>query len=80
MALENVKKSLDEAEEYKDLIINKEMAEEKITDKTLLIIVDTHKASYVEVPSLLEKTNQIAIIDHHRRSTDFIKKSIQSKK
>ena len=76
MALENVKKSLDEAEEYKDLIINKEMAEEKITDKTLLIIVDTHKASYVEVPSLLEKTNQIAIIDHHRRSTDFIKKSI----
>ena len=48
----------------------------KITTKTLLIIVDTHKSSYVEAPGLLEKTNQIAVIDHHRRSTDFIKKSI----
>ena len=76
MALENVKKSLDEEEEYKDVIINKEVAEEKITSKTLLIIVDTHKASYVEAPNLLEKTNQIAIIDHHRRSPDFITKSI----
>ena len=76
MALESVKKSLDEEEEYKEVIINNEIAEEKITPKTLLIIVDTHKSNYVEVPSLLEKTNQIAIIDHHRRSPDFITKSI----
>ena len=76
MALENVKKSLDEEEEYKDVIINKEIAEEKITPKTLLIIVDTHKSNYVEAPNLLDKTNQIAIIDHHRRSPDFISKSI----
>ena len=76
MALGNIKKSLDEDEEYKKVIINKEIAEEKITPKTLLIIVDTHKTSYVEDPILLEKTNQIAIIDHHRRSPDFITKSI----
>ena len=76
MALGNIKKSLDEDEEYKEVIINKEIAEEKITPKTLLIIVDTHKTSYVEDPILLEKTNQIAIIDHHRRSPDFITKSI----
>ncbi len=76
MALENVKKSLDEDAEYKEVIINKEIAEEKITDKTLLIIVDTHKTGYVEDPLLLEKTNQVAIIDHHRRSPDFINKSI----
>ena len=76
MALGNIHKSLDEDEEYKDVIINKEVAEEKITPKTLLIVVDTHKTSYVEAPELLEKTNQIAIIDHHRRSPDFITKSI----
>lgn len=76
MALGNVKKSLDEDEEYKEVIINKELAREKITEKTLLIIVDTHKTSYVEDELLLEKTNQIAIIDHHRRSPDFISKSI----
>ena len=76
MALGPVKASLDEENEFEGVIINKEIAEEKITDKTLLIIVDTHKSSYVEDPGLLEKTNQIAIIDHHRRSPDFIQKSI----
>ena len=76
MALEGVKQSLDEEEDYKDVIINKEVAEEKITEKTLLIVVDTHKESYVEAPELLEKTSQIAVIDHHRRSPDFIQKSI----
>ena len=76
MALGPVKASLDEENEFEGVIINKEIAEEKITDKTLLIIVDTHKSSYVEDPSLLEKTNQIAVIDHHRRSPDFIQKSI----
>ena len=75
-ALEDLKNSIDEQEIYKGIIINKEIADERITEKTLLIIVDTHKASYVEAPELIEKTNQIAIIDHHRRSPDFIQKSI----
>ena len=56
-ALEDLKNSIDEQEIYKGIIINKEIADEKITDKTLLIIVDTHKASYVEAPELIEKTN-----------------------
>ena len=47
-----------------------------ITPDTLLIVVDTHKISYVEAPELLERTGKIAIIDHHRRSPDFIKDSI----
>ena len=75
-ALQDLNYSIEEQEIYKGVIINKEIADEKITDKTLLIIVDTHKASYVEAPELIEKTNQIAIIDHHRRSPDFIQKSI----
>ena len=76
LTLQNIKQSLDEVEEYKQNIINKEIADEKITEKTLLIVVDTHKSTYVEAPELLEKTSKIAIIDHHRRSPDFIKKSI----
>ena len=76
LTLQNIKQSLDEVEEYKQNIINKEIADEKITEKTLLIVVDTHKSTYVEAPELLEKTSKIAIIDHHRRSPDFIKNSI----
>ena len=63
-------------EEYKDILINKETAMEKIDEETLLVVVDTHKTSYVEEPELLEKTNKIVVIDHHRRSADFIEKSI----
>jgi c-di-AMP phosphodiesterase-like protein len=65
--LEAVKK-----EENEDMFIDKQEAMSKISSDTLLIVVDTHKKSYVEVPELLEKTNKIVIIDHHRRSTDYI--------
>ncbi len=63
-------------EEYKNVIINKDEALDKIDNETLLVIVDTHKKSYVEVPELLDKTNKIVVIDHHRRGTDFIDQSI----
>ncbi len=63
-------------EEYKDILINKETAITKINADTLLVIVDTHKKSYVESPELLDKTNKIVVIDHHRRGTDFIEQSI----
>ena len=76
LALKELMQSLSEDEEYKEVILNKEIADNIITSETLLIVVDTNKANYVEVPELLEKTSKIAIIDHHRRSTDFIKESI----
>ena len=63
-------------EEYKDVLIDKETAFTKINKETLLVVVDTHKKSYVECPELLEKTSKIVIIDHHRRSADFIEQSI----
>ena len=63
-------------EEYKNVIIGKDKALEVINPETLLVVVDTHKMSYVEVPELIEKTNKIVIIDHHRRSTDFIENAI----
>ena len=65
-----------ENEEYEGIIIGKEEAIEKTNTETLLVIVDTHKSSYVEVPELLEETNKIVIIDHHRRGTDFIENAI----
>ena len=63
-------------EEYQEALIDRETALEKIDSETLLVIVDTHKKSYVEEPELLDKTNKIVIIDHHRRSADFIDQSI----
>ena len=74
--LDNFIETAKKEEEYENVIISKEEALEKITQETLLVVVDTHKTTYVEVPELLEKTNKIVIIDHHRRSTDFIENAI----
>ena len=43
-----------------------------------MVVVDTHKRSYVEVPELLEKTEKIVVIDHHRKSEDYIENAILS--
>ena len=70
--LQNFKESLMEEPEYEDILINKEVAEENMDEETLLVIVDTHKTNYVEAPELLNKTEKIVVIDHHRRSADYI--------
>lgn len=53
--------------------INCEKALEAADENTLLIIVDTHRPSYVSCPELIEKVGKLAIIDHHRRAADVIK-------
>ena len=69
---------LGKIEEYKDIFITPEDLEELITDDTLLVVVDTHKPSYVEYPELLEKINRKVVIDHHRKATEYIKDSLLS--
>ena len=59
-------------EEYNDLFINKGEALEHIGRKTLIIIVDTHRKSFTEVPELIGNGRQVVIIDHHRRGADYI--------
>ena len=75
-SLENFLKTAKEEEEYENAIIGKDLAISIINEETLLVKVDTHKTTYVEAPELLEKTNKIVVIDHHRRSTDFIENAI----
>ena len=76
LTLKNFIDDINQIEEYKNVLINKETALDKISNETLLIIVDTHKKTYIEEPKLLEKTNKIVIIDHHRRSANYIEKSM----
>ena len=72
MTLSKFIEELEKDDEYKNAIISKNEALNQATNKTLLIITDTHKQNYVEVPELLDKASEIVIIDHHRRSTDYI--------
>ena len=75
-SLDNFINDLKENEEYKDVLIDKNTALNKINQDSLLVVVDTDKRNYVEVPELLEKTDKIVVIDHHRRGTDYIENAI----
>ena len=70
--LKSFKTDLQKDVEYEDTLITKEVAEENIDKETLVVIVDTHKTTYVESPELLKRTDKIVVIDHHRRSADYI--------
>ena len=71
-SLENFIQEVKNDKQYENVFISKQEALSKMTSETLLIITDTHKKTYVEVPELLNETNKIVIIDHHRKSTEFI--------
>ena len=63
-------------DQYQEVFISSETALTQVDSGTLVVVVDTHKKTYVESPELLTKTNKIVVIDHHRRSADFIDNSI----
>lgn len=52
--------------------ISPDEAEEIITKKSLVVVVDCNKPSIVAEPRLLGKTDYKIVIDHHRRGEDFI--------
>lgn len=58
--------------EYSGMLITAERAAEIVDNQTLVIIVDTHRPALLPSTEILSKTDKIVLIDHHRRSTDFI--------
>jgi cyclic-di-AMP phosphodiesterase len=56
--------------------IGPEEALEISTDKTLLVIVDTHKPALVIEERLLNKIDHVVVIDHHRRGEEFIENPV----
>ena len=71
-AVENIINAFEKAGGYEGLFISPVHALSAVSDNTLLVVVDTHRPSLTEVPELLEKSKEIVLIDHHRRSTEFI--------
>ena len=55
-----------------ELFITPESAEMAIGPDDLLIIVDTHNKDYIESPELYNKAKSVVVIDHHRKTVNFI--------
>ena len=58
--------------EYRGMFISNDDAVENVTSDTLIVVLDTHRPSMLPCPKLIEKASKVVLIDHHRRSTDFI--------
>ena len=77
-SLEKFLDNLQKLEQYKGVIISEEDSAEIIKENTLLIVVDTHKTSYVEFPDILDKIERKIVIDHHRKAPDCIENTLVS--
>lgn len=56
----------------RDFIIEPGDALQRIGKRTLLVVVDTHRPDFVEYPPLLDKIQTVIVIDHHRKTVNFI--------
>jgi cyclic-di-AMP phosphodiesterase len=71
-----VQRLMDEIKDNDSLysrFISPEQAYEIASDDTLLVVVDTHKPSLVIDERLLNRIENVIVIDHHRRGEEFIK-------
>ncbi|MBQ7667831.1 MAG: DHH family phosphoesterase [Clostridia bacterium] len=67
---------LETSGQYEGVFLRHNEALAKINNDTLLIVVDTHRASFTELPELLQFTKKVVVIDHHRKVADFIGEAI----
>lgn len=49
---------------------------DKIKANTLVIVCDVHRPSLTLCPKVLEKATKVMVIDHHRRSEEFIESPV----
>ncbi len=72
----NLVDKLKKNKEYEDVFLGKEDIKKCDFENALLIIVDTHKKSYLAVPEVVDECENIILVDHHRRGPEFIENSI----
>ena len=58
--------------EYENVFLDPSDAFLQMKADTLLVVVDTNRPDMVESPQLLESSNRVAVIDHHRRAASYI--------
>ncbi len=75
-SIERLMEHIADNEEVMRRFITPEQALQLMNQRTLAVVVDTHRASMVAEPKLLQMTNRIVVVDHHRRSEEFISDAV----
>ena len=61
-----------------DIFLTSDQALDYITDSTMVIVVDTNKPQMTECPELLRRSRMVAVLDHHRQSSNVIENAVLS--
>lgn len=71
-SIQKLMETIYEDEKLNRWFITPDQAMQIMNGRALAVVVDTHKASLVAEPKLLQLTHRIVVVDHHRRSEEFI--------
>lgn len=74
-----IKRLMEEVAKESELskwFITPDHAQQLMNEQTLAVVVDTHKASFLAEPKLLNYTERVVVVDHHRRGEEFINQAI----
>ncbi|MEG2983923.1 MAG: DHH family phosphoesterase [Peptostreptococcaceae bacterium] len=63
-------------EYYKNIFVNHDEASKNCDKNTLVVVVDTHRPNFTEYPTLLDISDKVVVIDHHRRGVEFINDTV----
>ena len=67
---------VDDAYPGEDVFISPFEALQALTERSLLIVVDTHSINYVENREVLDRIPRVVVIDHHRMMVTHIKNAL----
>jgi len=75
-SITNMMEQIRKDDELFKTFITPEQSIQVMTEHTLLIVVDTHKASMTMEPRLVQYASRIVVVDHHRRGEEFINDAV----
>ncbi len=73
-----IEKFKNDSEYPEDLFLNSSQAMEAVTRNTVVIVADVNRPSVTECPELLDMSDYIVILDHHRQTRDSIANAVLS--
>lgn len=76
IAIQTLLKRMEGMAEYSNIFITNEQALNRVNKMTLLIVVDVHIKSMTEFPDIVDRVEKVVVIDHHRKSAEFIDNAV----
>lgn len=67
---------LEGVEDYEDVFVSGTEGMELIHPDTLLILMDVNNMAHVECPELIRNVQNVVIIDHHRKTEEFVREPV----